>query len=196
MATKIALILLLTFFERALGQTMVTFKDDSIDFLNMRMFYQDFSPARVTTDSPLKKIFVLKSFKYCSKCFREINDVLATLVKPEDSIVYYTMSLSDSSFFDMKRIEYDNEHSMPNIKNHLFMPYAVQGISLFNNTAPSNSFFYRYGIEITPALVMMNGEKGVIVRYQDMFISGRVKPAITNGFNCAYKHGSNKQTSR
>ncbi|WEK21308.1 MAG: hypothetical protein P0Y49_09160 [Candidatus Pedobacter colombiensis] len=188
METRIIAILFFTlsFCRSVLAQEMIGIPNGRFDISKMIVYKRDFSPIQLHSNDPERKIYILKNNKSCLKCFSEITNYLQSLMSQTDSIKFCSISLCDSSVFQMKNYIYENKTTM-GILDNLFVFYpSVENTEPLQ--APSNSIFNLYNIDITPAIVMQYKNKLVLVRYQEMYLGSNFsKATVSSAFSRVFR---------
>ena len=85
---------------------------------------------------------------------------------------YYTLSCIDSSTLSRKREYSINIRLISYAEKHLFYyseSWDYLKISNEKKTVVPNNFFYLIGVDISPALLLINKNKVLVIKYKNLF---------------------------
>jgi hypothetical protein len=165
---QILIYILLCGCHSAFSQKLSGIPNDTINLNTVVVYKKDFTPVQLKSLDTERKIYILKHEKSCLRCFGELSGYINTLIKPNDSIQMYSLTLTDFLVFQVKKGVYENQKYMPEITEPLFVFTPANADDMGLDVA-LNSVFKFYNIDITPAVIMQYKDRVVIIRYQDMY---------------------------
>ncbi len=115
-------------------------------------------------------IIILMNNKNCITCFSELSKSIENF---SDMKQYCIVSI-DSSVLSRKKANIEVRRLMPNIHNVIF-DYRDNIISYgYSDNMNKNSIFYKYKVDITPALIISKKSRHNYIPYRLLFTNGKL----------------------
>lgn len=144
-----------------------------VNFSFAQNHYYNLKNEKINVTDFAEGIYILKNNKNCKKCFTELSEAI-TYLKRDTALKIFCLAHTDSSVFARKYGSVECMKLMPQLTN-VFFDYGNANEKFgFSDDMNTQSYFFRYKVDITPAILLYKNGKIYYYSYAEIFKGGQI----------------------